>query len=42
MLRSHERGVNLSALNLTSHLQLEGVRYRVPKVSRNDGLLARG
>ncbi|KIZ00503.1 hypothetical protein MNEG_7462 [Monoraphidium neglectum] len=39
---SHERGVNLSALNLTSHLQLEGVRYRVPKVSRNDGLLARG
>jgi hypothetical protein len=42
MLRSHDRGVSLSALNLTSHLQSPGVRYRIPKLPRNDGLLAHG
>ena len=40
MLRAHERGINLSALNLTSHLAQPGVRYRSPRASRNDGLVS--
>ena len=39
MMRSHARGVSLSALNLTSHLATEGVRYAAPKLPSNDGLL---
>ncbi|KAI8464437.1 MAG: histidine phosphatase superfamily [Monoraphidium minutum] len=42
VLRSSDRGIHLSSLNLTSHLQAPGVRYRLPKNSRNDGLLAHG
>ena len=37
-LRSHARGVNLSALNLTSHLTADGVRYALPKTNSNDAL----
>jgi hypothetical protein len=44
MLRSNDRGgVNLSALNLTQHLtDASGVRYRLPRTSRNDHLLPKG
>ncbi|GBF93261.1 hypothetical protein Rsub_05993 [Raphidocelis subcapitata] len=42
MLRSHPRGLSLSALNLTSHLAHGDVRYGLPRGSRNDGLAAEG
>jgi broad specificity phosphatase PhoE len=40
ILRSHARGLSLSALNLTAHLASPEVRYALPKVSSNDGLAA--
>lgn len=39
MLRAHGRGINLAALNLTSHLAQPGVRYRAPRDNHNDGLV---
>lgn len=39
MLRAHSRGINLAALNLTSHLAQPGVRYRAPRSNHNDGLV---